>query len=240
VLRASHSNARFGQSQFAHLSARARVVSHLVRPPCAPRCSARHRTLRVYGSPERECRATKSRRHAAQNSCRAAHQIAVVELLRQHRFAERQLKLVVRIRAPEHADRCDCASACCSSTVSLACISLVVRGVGQRSSERHRRAADKRLLLPVIWLVAERQRWRTADSEREWHTQQVSVFRRGGAGAGVHAHKRGRARRDDTLSQRELPHSTNTGTLKLHVRVVPFELLSSFSTTIADVSQSQI
>jgi hypothetical protein len=41
----------------------------------------------------------------------------------------------------------------------------------RRSSERHRRAADKRLLLPVIWLVAKRQQARTADSEREWHTQ---------------------------------------------------------------------
>jgi hypothetical protein len=64
---------------------------------------------------------------------------------------------------------CDCASACCSSAVSQACISLVVRSVGRRSSERHRRAADKRLLLPVIWLVAKRQRSRTADNEREWH-----------------------------------------------------------------------
>jgi hypothetical protein len=41
------------------------------------------------------------------------------------------------------------------------------------------------LLLPVIWLVAERQQARTADSEREWHTQQVSTFHRGGAGAGA-------------------------------------------------------
>jgi hypothetical protein len=36
------------------------------------------------------------------------------------------------------------------------------------------------LLLPVICHQA-----RTADSEREWHTQQVSAFRRGGAGAGA-------------------------------------------------------
>jgi hypothetical protein len=57
-----------------------------------------------------------------------------------------------------------------------ACVSLVVRGVGRRSSERHGRAADKRLLLPVIWLVAKRNQARTADSEREWHTQQVSAF----------------------------------------------------------------
>jgi hypothetical protein len=88
-------------------------------------------------------------RAATPPSARAAqtHQIAVAELQRRHRFAERQLKFVARIRAPEHAGRCDCASACCSSAVSQPCVSLVVRGVGQRSSERHRRAADKRLLL---------------------------------------------------------------------------------------------
>jgi hypothetical protein len=61
-------NARFGQAQLAHRSGLA--VSRLVRPPCAPRCSARRHTLRVYGSPARECRATKSRHHAA--SARAA------------------------------------------------------------------------------------------------------------------------------------------------------------------------
>jgi hypothetical protein len=132
-----------------------------------------------------ECRATKSRRHAAIARAAQTHQIAVAELQRRHRFAERQLKLVARIRAPEHAGRCDCASACCTSAVSQACVSLVVRGVGRCSSERHRRAADKRLLLPVIWLVAKHQRARTGDSEREWHTQQVSAFRRGGAGAGA-------------------------------------------------------
>ena len=178
--------------------ARARVVSRLVRPPCAPCCSARRRTLRVYGSPARKCRATKSRRHAAIARAAQTHQIAVTELQRRHRLAERQLKLVARNRAPEHAGS-DCASACCSSAVSQACVSLVVPGVGRRSSERHRRAADKRLLLPVIWLVAERQRWRTADSEREWHTQHVSAFRRGGAGAGApDAHEKGRARRSTT------------------------------------------
>jgi hypothetical protein len=64
-------------------------------------------------------------------------------------------------------------------------------------SEHHRRASDKRLMLPVIWLVAERQQARTADSEREWHTQQVSVFRRdAAAAAGVpNAHEKGRAAR---------------------------------------------
>ncbi len=58
-----------------------------------------------------------------------------------------------------------------------ACVSLVVRGVGRRINER-RCEADKRFLLPVIWLVAERQQASNADSEREWHTQQVSAFRR--------------------------------------------------------------
>jgi hypothetical protein len=127
------------------------------------------------------------------------HQIAVAELQHRHRFAECQLKLVARIRAPEQAGRCDCASTFCSSAVNQACVSLIVRGVGRRSSERHRRAADKRLLLPVIWLVAKRNQARTADSEREWHTQQVSAFRRGGAGAGApDAYVKGRARRSTT------------------------------------------
>jgi hypothetical protein len=64
------------------------------------------------------------------------------------------------------------------------------------------------LLLPVIWLVAKRQHARTADSEREWHTQ-VSAFRRGGAGAGApNAHKKGRARRSTKRS-----HSASCRTL---------------------------
>jgi hypothetical protein len=129
--------------------------------------------------------------------CRAAHQIAVAELHCHHLFAERQLKLVARIRASEHAG--DCASACCSSAVSQG-----VRLAGRpRCRATQQRApltrADKRFLLPVIWLVAERQQARTADSEREWHTQQVSAFRRGAAGAGApDAHKKGRARRSTT------------------------------------------
>jgi hypothetical protein len=171
----------------------------------------------VYESPSRECRATKSRRHAAIARAPQTHQIAVAELRRRHRFAERQLKLVARIRAPEHAGRCDCASACCTSAVSQACVSLVVRGVRGRSSERHRRAADKRLLLPVIWLVAERQQARTADSERERHTQQVSAFRRGGAGAGApDAHKKGRARRSTTRGHSASCRTLHTGTLQPH------------------------
>jgi hypothetical protein len=138
------------------------------------------------------------------------------------------------------------ASACSSSAVSQACVSLDVRGLGRRSSERHRRAADKRLLLPVIWLVAKRQQAHTADSEREWHTQQVSAFRRGGAGAGApDAHERGRDRRRTTRC-----HSASCrtlGTLAYYsythcctctccaIRASLF----FFSTTIEDVSQSQ-
>jgi hypothetical protein len=95
------------------------------------------------------------------------------------------------------------------------------------------------LLLPVIWLVAERQQARTADSEREWHTQQVSAFRRGGAGAGApDAHERGRARRSTTrchsASCRTLGahwHTTATH-IAAHVRAVPL--------TIEDASPTQI
>jgi ankyrin repeat protein len=87
--------------------------------------------------------------------------------------------------------------------------------------------------MPVIWLVAKRQQARTADSEREWewHTQQVSAFRRDAAGAGVpDAHEKGRARPlNDTLSQRELPHSTHTGTLQPHALLTYVLCRSSFS-----------
>jgi hypothetical protein len=93
------------------------------------------------------------------------------------------------------------------------------------------------LLLPVIWLVAERNQARTADSEREWHTKQVSAFRRGAAGAGApDAHEKGRARRSTTrchsASCRTLGAHWHTTARRIaaHVRIVPFELLSSFST----------
>jgi hypothetical protein len=69
------------------------------------------------------------------------------------------------------------------------------------------------LLLPVIWLVAERQQARTADSRCEWHTLVAVLLvlvrqmrTREGSGSPL----------DDTLSQRELPHSRHTGTLQLH------------------------
>jgi hypothetical protein len=100
------------------------------------------------------------------------------------------------------------------------------------------------LLLPVIWLVAKRQRARTADSERELHfahTTGLSVSLRC-----CWCCERSRSPLDDTVSQSELPHSmhTDTDTLQLHASLhmyVPcrFELLSSFSTTIEDVSPSQ-
>jgi hypothetical protein len=70
-------------------------------------------------------------------------------------------------------------------------------------------APDKRLLLPVIWLVAKRQQARTADSEREWRTQQVSAFRRGGAGAVVRqmrTRKVGLAARRQAVTARVAAH----------------------------------
>jgi hypothetical protein len=87
------------------------------------------------------------------------------------------------------------------------------------------------LLLPVILFVAKRNQARTADSERMWHTQQVSAFHRGVAGAGApDAHEKGRARRvDDTLSQRELPHSRHTGTLQPRIAAHVVPCRSSFS-----------
>ena len=148
---------------------------------------------------------------------------------------------VARIRrAGARGPVCDCASACCSSAVSQACVSLVVRGVRRRSSERHRRAADKRLLLPVIWLVAERQQARTADSERERHTQLVSAFRRGGAGVDApDAHEKGRARRSTTRC-----HSASCRTLGAHWHTTATHIVRAslflLDETIGDVSPSQI
>jgi hypothetical protein len=63
------------------------------------------------------------------------------------------------------------------------------------------------LLLPVIWLVAERNQAHTADSEREWHTQQVSVFAVVLVLVRRCARERSGSPLDDTLSQRELAHS---------------------------------
>jgi hypothetical protein len=101
------------------------------------------------------------------------------------------------------------------------------------------------LLLPVIWLVAERQQARTADSKCEWHTQQVSVFAVVLVLVPRCARERSGSPLEDTLSQRELPHSRHTGTLQLLVlqhMYVPCR--SSFSLpsrgVLEDVSQSQI
>jgi hypothetical protein len=73
-----------------------------------------------------------------------------------------------RESAPEHADRCDCASACCSSAEPGKRLAgrPRCRATQQRASPT---AADKRLLLPlpVILFVAKRQHARTADNERE-------------------------------------------------------------------------
>jgi hypothetical protein len=232
--------------------ARARVASRLVRPPGTgtPGCSARRHTLRVYGSPARtrECRATKSRRHAAIARAAQTHQIAVAELQRRHRFAERQLKFVARIRAPENAGRCDCASAClleCSEPgVRLAgrprCRATQQRAPPMRGGQAVAAAGHlARCQAPAG--AHRRQRARVA------HTTGLSVSSRWywcGC-ASMRTRKVGGSPLDAMLSQRELPHSRHTGTLQAtriaeHVRAVPFELLSSFSTTIEDVSHSQI
>ncbi len=246
MLRTSHSNARFGQAQLAQLSPRARVASRLLRPPYAPRCSARRRTFRVYGSPARE-RGPQSRA-ATPQSARAAqtHQIAVAELQRQHRFAKRQLTLVARIRTPEHAGRCDCASACCSSSVSQACLAgrPRCRATQQRAPPTRGgqavAAAGHLARCQTLGGAHRRQRARVA------HTTGLSVSSRCcWYWCARCARERSGSPLDDTLSQRELPHSRHTGTLQLHAllqhaRAVPFELLSSFSTTIEDVSPSQI
>jgi hypothetical protein len=162
VLRISHSNARFGQAQLAQLSARARqLVSHPASSGLIARLVEALGAVRFACTDRQRASAGPQSRAATPPSLvpRRRTRSRVAELQRRHRFAERQLKLVARIRAPEHASMCDCDCAYCSSAepVSQACVSLVVRGVGQRSSEHHRRAADKRLLLPAIWLVDERQ-----------------------------------------------------------------------------------
>jgi hypothetical protein len=73
------------------------------------------------------------------------------------------------------------------------------------------------------------------------------AFRRGAAGAGApDAHEKGRARRPTTrchsASCRTLGAHWHTTATRIAARIlaVPFELLSSFSTTIEDVSASQI
>ena len=104
----------------SHISqARARVVSrlagrlaHLVEALGAIPFACTGRQRASAGRAAAIARATQT------------HQIAVAELQRRQRFAERRLKLVARIRAPEYAGRCDCASACCSSAVSQPRVSL--------------------------------------------------------------------------------------------------------------------
>jgi len=222
VLRASHSNARFGQAQLAHLSssgscrvpprqaalraslkhsapyasrvriASARVPGHKVAPP------RRHRSCRA-DAPDRSCRA------AAPSSLRRAP--AQTRRANQGAGARGQVRLRQRLL--------------------LECSEPGVRLAGrpryratQQRAPLTRAADDKRLLLPVIWLVAKRNQARTSNSEREWHTQQVSAFRRGRVGAcAPDAHEKGRARRSTTrchsASCRTLD-SSHTGTLQLH------------------------
>ncbi len=85
----------------------------------------------------------------------------------------------------------------------------------------------------VIWLFAKRNQARTADSQREWHTHTsgLSVSSRCcWCWCARCARERSGSPLDDTLSQRELPHSRHTGTLQLHAlqhMYVPCRLLSS-------------
>jgi hypothetical protein len=100
----------------------------------------------------------------------------------------------------------------------LECSEPSVRLAGRPSCRATQQRAPPtpggQLLLPVIWLVAKCQLARTADSERERHTQQVSAFHRGDGGAGApDAHEKGRARRSTTgchsascRTQRTLAH----------------------------------
>jgi hypothetical protein len=85
------------------------------------------------------------------------------------------------------------------------------------------------LLLPVIWLVAEQrpQRARVAHTTGLGFIAVLLVVVRQ-----MRMRKVG-SPLDDTLSQRELPHSRHTGTLQatriaahVRVRAVPLELLS--------------
>jgi hypothetical protein len=238
-------NARFGEAQLAHLSARARVASRLVRPPCAPRCSARRRTIRVYGSPVRE-RARPQSRAATPPSLmphrRTRSQLP--RLQRRHRFDERQLKLVARIRAPSTRASATAPALACSSAVSQACVSLVVRGVGRRSTERHRRRRTSGCCCRSSGSLPNAIR-RTPPTASASGTHNRSQCSRWCWCWCADAHEKGRARRSTTrchsASWRTQAHWQTTATrIAAHVRAVPFELLSSFSTTIEDVSQSQI
>jgi hypothetical protein len=67
------------------------------------------------------CRHRSCRADAPDRSCRAASPSPL-----------RRAPAQTRIRAPERAGRCDRASACRSSAVSQACVSLIVRGVGRQ------------------------------------------------------------------------------------------------------------
>jgi hypothetical protein len=138
VLRTPHSNARFGQAQLAHLSSsgscrvpprKAALRASLKRSvPYDSR--VRVASARVPGHKVAPPRRHQLRADAPDRSCRAAAPSSLRRAPAQTRRAD---------QAPEHAGQCDCASACCSSAVSQACVSLVVRGVGRRSSERQRR-----------------------------------------------------------------------------------------------------
>jgi hypothetical protein len=168
--------------------------------------------------------------------CRAAHQIAVAELHCHHLFAERQLKLVARIRASEHAG--DCASACCSSAVSQ----------GVRLAGRPRCRATQQRAPPTrggqaVSAAGHLARCRTPagahrrQRARVAHTTGLSVSSRCcWCWCARCAQERSGSPLDDTLSQRELPHLAHKVAL-LHMHVLSSERSQVTSSTIADVAQ---
>jgi hypothetical protein len=104
-------NSRLGKhdTRTSRRGSRARVGSRLV---WLARLVVALSTVRFARTDRQRASAGPQSRAATPPSAHAAqtHQIAVAELQCRHRFAERKLKPVARIRAPKHADRCDCAS----------------------------------------------------------------------------------------------------------------------------------
>ncbi len=185
-------------------------------------------------------------RNATPPSARAAQtpQIAVAELQHRQRFAKRRLKLVVRTGAGARGE------VRLRQRLLLECSEPGVRLAGRPRSratqhERHRRTADKRLLLPVIWLVAKRQRrappTASASGTHKWSQRFIAVLlvlvrqmrtRKVGLAA------RRRCHRASCRTLGTLAHYSDTHCSTCTCRAVRAPLFS-FS-TIEDVSPSQI
>ena len=193
-----------------------------VPPRQAPLRSARRHTLRVHGTPARECRAIKSRRHAAisscradapDRSCRAAAPSSLCRAPAQTRRANQGAGAGGQVRLRQR--------------LLLECSEPGVRLAGRpRCRGGQAVAAAGHLARCQAQSGAHRrQRARVA------HTSGLDVSSRWcwcWCWCARCAQERSGSPLDDTLSQRELPHSRHTGTLQLDaVRAVPFELLSS-------------